>query len=102
VVTAVSEQDGVTAIRFRTPDSLRAAVLWALDALPPAGFVVGRGDAEPSEADVPFRGGGLNGVFRIGVADACRTEWLLAYTGVYVGPATSPAPSPSPSSLPFG
>jgi hypothetical protein len=101
--------DGVHITRFRTPTSLRESVLFVVNRLPKAGYVLGRGDAEASEADAPFLHGDVRGLYRMLQAAPCATEWLLAtVTSRSSTPApTSPllptrSPSGSPSPLPFG
>jgi hypothetical protein len=100
-------QDGLTIVRFSTSTSLRDGVLFIVRHLPPAGYVLGRGDAEPSEADAPFSKGDLRGVLRGVSRQVCATEWLLAVTHGQPGGGTgSPLlpvhTGPSPSPLPFG
>ncbi len=99
---------GVRVIRFSTPTSLRESVLFVVREVPRAGFVLGRGDAEATEADAPFVRGNVRGAFRMAVGSldtTCRTEWLLAFasvtrSGTPLLPFRSPSGSPSP--LPFG
>jgi hypothetical protein len=98
----VAQQGAATVVRFSTPDSLRAGILWLLKALPAAGYTVGRGDAEAAAADAPFAGNGLSGVLRLAAVDGCRTDWLLAYAGAYTGPSAPAPASASASPLPFG
>jgi hypothetical protein len=100
-------KDGLTIVRFRTQTSLRDGVLFILKNLPPAGYVLGRGDAEQTEADAPFNKGPLRGVLRGISTELCKTEWLLAVTDKQLGAGTGspllPArPGVSPSPLPFG
>jgi hypothetical protein len=99
--------DGLTIVRFSTTTSLRDGVLFIVRNLPPAGFVLGRGDAEPAEADAPFNKGDLRGVLRGVAREACATEWLLAVTrgrpgGGTGNPLLPTHTGPSPSPLPFG
>ena len=106
-VSEVKQQDGgLTVIRFSTPDSLRASILFVLDKLPANGYVLGRGDAESFEADAPFTRGELRGVMRMVATEECRTEWLLAVADGSSGgsPVVVPSYSPQPSAtaLPFG
>jgi hypothetical protein len=100
-------KDGLTIVRFSTASSLRDGVLFIVRNLPPAGFVLGRGDAEPAEADAPFNKGDLRGVLRGVAREACATEWLLAVTrgrpgGGTGNPLLPSHTGPSPSPLPFG
>lgn len=101
VMGTVSEQNDVTVVAFRTAEPLRSGVLWLLDAMPAAGYTLGRGDAESFEADAPFVGSGLHGILRLSARDACTTDWILAYTGTYTG-GTAVASTPTASPLPFG
>ena len=98
--------DGLTVVRFSTQSSLRDGVLFIVKSLPPAGFVLGRGDAEATEADAPFSKGDLRGVLRGISREQCATEWLLAITRTKAGGTGNPLlparPGTSPSPLPFG
>jgi hypothetical protein len=95
----------VHVVRLSTPLSLRDSVLFVLRRLPKAGYVLGHGDAEPDEADVPFARGDLRGQLKLTAVSACRTDWLLATVAAGASSGTSPLlspnPSESPSSLPF-
>lgn len=108
IESQTTDQTGVSIVRFSTPTSLRDSVLFVVNRLPKAGYVLGRGDAEPTEADAPFVHGAVRGLVRmLGVAP-CQTEWLLATVSGSAAPGgTSPllpphSPSGSPSPLPFG
>jgi len=100
--------DGVNITKFTTPTSLRESVLFVVDKLPKAGYVLGRGDAEINEADAPFVHGELRGLVRMLATQPCTTLWLLATVksnnpgsgGSPLLPTHSPSGSPSP--LPFG
>jgi hypothetical protein len=99
--------DGLTIVSFSTETSLRDGVIFIVKRLPPAGFTLGRGDAEATEADAPFTKGDLRGVIRGAARTLCQTDWILAVTrGTPGGSTGSPLlPShtgPSPSPLPFG
>lgn len=105
--TTKQTKDGLTIVRFSTQTSLRDGVLFIVKHLPPAGFVLGRGDAEQSEADAPFNKGDLRGVLRGISSQVCATEWLLAVTRTQPGggtgnPLLPMRPGTSPSPLPFG
>lgn len=98
--------DGVHIVKFTTPTSLRDSVLFVVRKLPKAGYVLGRGDAEATEADAPFVHGNLRGLVRmLGVAP-CQTLWLLASVDANStnnSPLLTPhTPTASPSPLPFG
>jgi hypothetical protein len=94
---------GITVVRFSTADSLRDGVLHLVSTLGPAGFTLGRGDAEAGEADAPFTRGDLRGVYRMTAREPCRTDWVLAVTvAPDAGVPLLPTPTGSPSPLPFG
>ena len=99
-------KDGLTVVRFATSTSLRDGVVHIVNTLPPAGYVLGRGDAELTEADAPFNKGELRGVLRGIARTACSTDWLLAIAKARRGGTGTPLlparPGVSPSPLPFG
>lgn len=103
---SLTASDGVHIVKFTTPTSLRESVLFVVNRLPKAGYVLGRGDAEASEADAPFVHGDVRGLMRMIEVGACRTQWLLATVNVQAQgnspllPTHSPSASSSP--LPFG
>jgi hypothetical protein len=100
--------DGVHIVRFTTPTSLRESVLFIVKKYRDAGYVLGRGDAEATEADAPFVHGSIRGVTRISRIEQCQTLWLTATVKVDNSGSTTPLISPhptstgSPSPLPFG
>lgn len=98
--------DGLTIVQFTTQTSLRDGVIFIVRRLPPAGFNLARGDAEPAEADAPFtKTDGLRGVLRGAAIDVCQTKWVLAVTRKQLGTGNPLLPvhrGPSPSPLPFG
>lgn len=98
------ERDGISLVRFSTPTSLRQGVVFLLREVPRAGYTLGRGDAEPAEADAPFGRGDLQGVYKLRADSPCRTTWLLAVTRSRAARPFLPTASPGPSSsaLPFG
>ncbi len=99
-------KDGLTVVRFTTANSMQEGVLFVLREVQKAGFTLGRGDAEPAEADAPFGRGDLRGIYKMLSRSACATDWLVAVTrtrpggGSPVLPTASRGPSSSP--LPFG
>jgi hypothetical protein len=100
-------QDGVHIVKFSTPSSLRDSVLFVVEKLPKAGYVLGRGDAEASEADAPFIHGDTRGLIRMLQVGLCQTQWLLATVDTSQQTGNSPlltphTPTGSPSPLPFG
>lgn len=107
-LTEVQDRDdGLTVVTFSTSTSIRQAVLFLIEAMPRAGYTLARGDAENTEADVPFVKGGLRGVMRMIAVEPCRTDWLMALAKG--GPAAPPGggppllpPRPGASPLPFG
>lgn len=108
VSSKVRVTNGVRVVQLETPTSLRESVLFIVRELPKAGYVLGRGDAEPREADAPFVKGTIRGAIRLGLAAQCRTLWVVAVVDLATRPGnTSPLlptyhPSASPSPLPFG
>jgi hypothetical protein len=97
--------DGLFVVQFSTSTSLRDGVLFIIKALPAAGYFLGRGDAEATEADAPFNKGELRGVLRGAAVGVCRTQWILGVTRKTLGTGTPLLPAhtgPSPSPLPFG
>jgi hypothetical protein len=95
----------VVQLRGTVPMSLRDAVLFVIKEFPKNGFVLGRGDAEATEADAPFqRGEALRGLVRVFATDqVCQTQWLFAVvrnTGAPFDLSYTPPPSSTP--LPFG
>jgi hypothetical protein len=104
--TTTRTPEGLTIVRFSTAQSLQQAVLFVVREVQKAGFTLGRGDAEPAEADAPFGRGDLRGVYKMLASQPCRTDWLVAVTRVRptsnspLLPTASPGPSSKP--LPFG
>ena len=98
--------DRVTIVRLTSSTSLQQSVLFVLDKVNKAGFTLGRGDAEPAEADAPFGRGNLRGVYKMVSREPCVTDWLVATATLSfngnspVLPTASHGPSSSP--LPFG
>jgi hypothetical protein len=104
---AQTAQDGVHIVKFSTQSSLRDSVLFVVEKFPAAGYTLGRGDAEASEADAPFIHGETRGLVRMLQVGLCQTQWLLATVDTSVSTGNSPlltphTPSGSPSPLPFG
>ena len=108
VVDATTTKDGIQVLKFTTPTTLRQTVLFMVDRYPKAGYVLGRGDAEATEADAPFVKGKVRGLTRVASLEACKTLWLIATAATTNQPnGTSPLLSPHPTSsqtsaLPFG
>jgi hypothetical protein len=98
--------DGLTIVRFSTQTSLQDSVLFVVQEVQKAGFTLGRGDAEPAEADAPFGRGDLRGVYKILSRTECISDWLVAVTHTRPSGTSPllPTPSHGPSShpLPFG
>jgi hypothetical protein len=98
--------EGLTIVRFSTALSLQDSVLFVVRQVQKAGFTLGRGDAEPAEADAPFGRGDLRGVYKMLSVQQCRTDWLVAVTRTRpngtspILPTASRGPSSKP--LPFG
>lgn len=103
VLKKVLRSNGITTVRFSTPTSLREGLIFVLREVPKAGFTVGRGDAEPAEADLPFGRGNLSGIYKMIVLERCSTDWLVGVSQAGGGsPLLHPRPGPSASLLPFG
>jgi len=110
VTENTTTSDGVHITKFTTPMSLRESVLFVVGKLPKAGYVLGRGDAEVTEADAPFvhNSTDTRGLVRMLATQPCTTLWLLATVKANSSPTGgSPllpthSPSGSPSPLPFG
>ena len=108
VLDATTTKDGIQVVKFTTPTTLRQTVLFIVDRYPKAGYVLGRGDAEATEADAPFVKNKVRGLTRVASLEACKTLWLVATAATAKTPTgTSPLLSPHPtssqtSSLPFG
>lgn len=102
-VPVSSQLTGLKIIRFSTPASLREGVLFLIKAVPAAGYTLGRGDAEPFEADAPWVYGNLRGTYRMSSRGECQTAWLVAVARQEVGGGSPllPTPTGSPSPLPF-
>jgi hypothetical protein len=105
IVSSQTTKEGIHLVRFTTPTSLRESVLFVVQKLPAAGYVLGRGDAELSEADAPFVHGSVRGLLKMLATQPCRTDWLLATVKATrqstTSPLLTPHPSASPSPLPF-
>ncbi len=105
-VSSSTSADRVTIVRLSSTLSLQQSVLFVLKEVNKAGYTLGRGDAEPAEADAPFGKGDLRGIYKMVGRDACSTDWLVAAAKVSFGgtspilPTASRGPSSSP--LPFG
>jgi len=95
--------DGLFIVLFSTNTSLRDGVLFIVKKLPAAGYQLGRGDAEQTEADAPFNKGDLRGVLRGAAIGICETKWVLAVARTTrTSPLLPVHTGPSPSPLPFG
>jgi hypothetical protein len=95
----------LTVVSLQTTTSLRDSVLFVLREFPKKGFTIGRGDAEPGQADAPFVRAGAFGQVRLNLAGACRTLWLIAIGAPRQGTSPLlPPPSASPNTVlpPFG
>jgi hypothetical protein len=95
----------VVQVRTIVPMSLRESVLFIIKEFPKAGFTLGRGDAEATEADAPFqRGEALRGLVRAFATDKeCETLWLFAVVQNTNAPYDiTYTPPPSSTPLPFG
>lgn len=78
-VTGGEATQGVEHVTFTAPTSFSDAVAFYLQQLPAAGYHLGTGDAEESEADIPFDKDGRQFSLKLrGVPDPCQTQGLLA------------------------
>jgi hypothetical protein len=108
IVGQQTTSDGIKIVRYTTPTSLREAVLFVVERYKTAGYILGRGDAEATEADAPFVKGTSRGITRLASIENCKTLWLTATVKITgpTGPTTpilpSHTPSGTPSPLPFG
>jgi hypothetical protein len=107
ITDSTTTSDGVHITKFTTPSSLRDGVLFIVGKFPKAGYVLGRGDAEVTEADAPFVHGDVRGLVRLLATQPCSTLWLVATARSNAPGGSSPllpsrSPSGSPSPLPFG
>jgi hypothetical protein len=107
IQSAERGEDGVYVVKFLTASSLRDAVLFVVERLPKAGYVLGRGDAEAAEADAPFVHNNIRGLYRMLQLEPCQTQWLLATVNTNAPTGNTPllpthSPSGSASPLPFG
>jgi hypothetical protein len=100
--------EGLTIVRFSTAHSLQESVLFVVRQVQKAGFTLGRGDAEPAEADAPFGRGNLRGVYKMLAHSDCATDWLVAVTRTRptstspLLPTATPSPGTTNNPLPFG
>lgn len=105
VLEATEKRGDVFVVRFSSAVALRQGVLFLLHDVQAAGYTLGRGDAEPAEADVPFGRTGLSGIYKLRVVTDCSTDWLVAVSRGFGPPAPflrTPTHGPSASPLPFG
>lgn len=107
IVSTMTTSDGIHVVRFTTTDSLRTAVLFIVEKYPKAGYQIGRGDAEATEADAPWVHGQVRGLTRVNEVQPCQTEWLVASVATTSSGVTSQILVPHPTSsvtsaLPFG
>jgi hypothetical protein len=107
LVDSTKTADGIQVVKFTTPTTLRGSVIFIVDRYPKAGYVLGRGDAEATEADAPFVKNKVRGLTRVAALETCKTLWLVATVATAGSTGTSPLLSPHPTSsqtsaLPFG
>jgi hypothetical protein len=107
-VDTTTTTGGIQVVKFTTATSLRDSVIFIVSRYPKAGYVIGRGDAEATEADAPFVKATLRGLSRVASLETCKTLWLIASVGTngnsgVTSPLLSPHPTSSQTSaLPFG
>ena len=59
------------------PAGLHEEVVYVTRTFPLAHFVLGRGDAEEDEADIPFTRADVTGQLRLRRTGECQTTWIL-------------------------
>lgn len=64
-------------VSVNAPASLHEEVVYVTHTFPLAHFVLGRGDAEQDEADIPFSRGDVTGQLRLRRSGECATTWIL-------------------------
>ena len=84
-------QAGLVLTSFTTDSSLHQSVVSIVGLLTSAGYELGRGDSESSEAEAPFAKGGLRGVMKMRSVGPCRTSWLVAVTRTPLGATATPS-----------
>jgi|SRR5579884_3001155 len=98
ILHAVDRAGGLREAQFVVPRSLRDEVLFVLQKLPPAGYIIGRGDSELREADAPFVHGEIHGLIRLSALSPCRTEWTVVTVAASASPTAPLLPPHSTSS----
>lgn len=93
IVKAFDRGRGVQQAQFVVPRSLRDEVIFVLHQLPAAGYRLGDGDAERTEADTPFARGGTHGLIRLSALGPCRTEWTVVTVARGASPSGPLLPS---------
>lgn len=94
VTSAQPPAAGQREVRFTTTAPLRGAVRFFVSALPAAGYTLGDGEIERSEAEVAFRRGALRGNLKLLVQGPCLTAGVLALAQTAVPGGVTPRPSP--------
>jgi hypothetical protein len=80
----------VRTARLQLPLGFRDSVKFFLAQLPAKGYVVGTGDAEAEEADIPAAQGHTSVTIKVrALPDACRSEALITVGGQADGPGES-------------
>jgi hypothetical protein len=100
-----TSKENVVQVKSTVPLGMTDSVRFIVREFPRAGFTLGRGDAERTEADAPFqRGPGLRGLVRVFATNQqCRTIWLYAVVQDVDAPYDiTYTPPPSSTPLPFG
>ena len=65
VFTATRRTERALLVEGLVPLERRNATLFFLQKFPAAGFKLGRGESEPEEAEAPFQGHGVVGIFKL-------------------------------------
>lgn len=78
----VAGGNDVVAVRLRVPLSFHASVKFFLEKLPEHGFVLGTGDSEAEEADIPATRGDEHLTLKVrALPDPCQSEAVLTSAG---------------------
>ncbi len=64
-------------VSLTVPAGLREEILYVNRTLPATHFVLGRGDSEQEEADIPFSRADVTGQLRLRRGTPCSTTWIL-------------------------
>ena len=74
-VTSAQRTENRLLVQGFIPMDLRDGARFFIEKIPAAGFQLGRGESEEGEAEAPFRGNGITGVFKLRTSRDCP-GWL--------------------------